>query len=86
MSLAGVRSNRGDSYQTLIAMRWAITILSDAEYQWLDVDSTRWLLDDVVIGKADGSIICCQCKKISLISSRGQLSIFQVSLKRRPVY
>lgn len=63
MSLAGVRSNRGDSYQTLIAMRWAITILSDAEYQWLEVDSTRWLVDDVVIGKADGSIICCQCKK-----------------------
>lgn len=63
MSLAGVRSNRGDSYQTLIAMRWAITILSDAEYQWLEVDSTRWLVDDVVVGKADGSIICCQCKK-----------------------
>jgi hypothetical protein len=63
MSLAGIRSNRGDSYQTLIAMRWALTILSDAEYQWLEIDSTRWLVDDVVVGKADGSIICCQCKK-----------------------
>lgn len=63
MSLAGIRSNRGDSYQTLIAMRWAMTILSDAEYQWLEIDSTRWLVDDVVVGKADGSIICCQCKK-----------------------
>ena len=63
MSLAGVRSNRGDSYQTLIAMRWALTILSDPEYQWLEVDSTRWLVDDVVVGRVDGSIICCQCKK-----------------------
>ncbi|KRA21883.1 AAA family ATPase [Pseudomonas sp. Root569] len=63
MSLAGIRSNRGDSYQTLIAMRWAMTILSDTEYQWLEIDSTRWLVDDVVVGKVDGSIICCQCKK-----------------------
>ena len=63
MSLAGIRSNRGDSYQTLIAMRWAMTILSDAQYQWLEIDSTRWLVDDVVVGKVDGSIICCQCKK-----------------------
>lgn len=63
MSLAGIRSNRGDSYQTLIAMRWAMTILSDAEYQWLEIDSTRWLVDDVVVGKVNGSIICCQCKK-----------------------
>jgi len=63
MSLAGIRSNRGDSYQTLVAMRWAITMLSDAEYQWLEVDSTRWLVDDVVVGRVDGVIICCQCKK-----------------------
>ena len=63
MSLAGIRSNRGDSYQTLIAMRWAMSMLSDAEYQWLEIDSTRWLVDDVVVGKVDGSLICCQCKK-----------------------
>ncbi|MBV4512809.1 AAA family ATPase [Pseudomonas sp. SWRI22] len=63
MSLSGIRSNRGDSYQTLIAMWFAISMLSDADYEWLEVDSTRWLVDDVVVGKSDGSIICCQCKK-----------------------
>ncbi|TQV84738.1 ATP-binding protein [Exilibacterium tricleocarpae] len=63
MSEAGKRSNRGDIYQTLIAFDWALTILSDPEYQWLEVDSTTSKVDDVVIGKSDGSLICCQCKK-----------------------
>ncbi|MDH5640589.1 MAG: ATP-binding protein, partial [Nitrospira sp.] len=63
MSIAGIRSNRGDIYQTLIAFDWALTILSDPEFQWLEIDSTTYLVDDVVIGKSDGSLICCQCKK-----------------------
>lgn len=63
MSIAGIRSNRGDIYQRLVAFDWALTILSDPKYQWLEVDATGYLVDDVVIGKADGSIICCQCKK-----------------------
>lgn len=63
MSKAGIQSNRGDGYQTLIALDWALTVLSDPEYQWLEVDSVTWSVDDVVIGKADGSKICCQCKK-----------------------
>lgn len=63
MSIAGIRSNRGDIYQTLVAFEWALTVLSDPEYQWLEVDSTSYLVDDVVIGKSDGSVICCQCKK-----------------------
>jgi len=63
MSIAGIRSNRGDSYQTLIAFDWALTVLSDPEFQWLEVDSITYLVDDVVIGKSDGSLICCQCKK-----------------------
>lgn len=63
MSIAGVRSNRGDSYQTLIAFDWALTVLSDPEFLWLEIDSTTHLVDDVVVGKSDGSMICCQCKK-----------------------
>ncbi len=63
MSSAGIRSNRGDTYQTLIAFDWALTVLADPEFQWLEIDSTTYLVDDVVIGKSDGSLICCQCKK-----------------------
>lgn len=70
MSLAGVRSNRGDVYQTLVAFDWALSILASDNYQWLEVDSTSLDLsgnpvpvDDVVIGCTDGSMICCQCKK-----------------------
>lgn len=70
MSLAGVRSNRGDHYQTLVAFDWALSILANDNYQWLEVDSTApdasgnpIPVDDVVIGCADGSLIACQCKK-----------------------
>jgi hypothetical protein len=59
LSLAGVRSNRGDHYQTLIAFDWALSILADETYQWLEVDSTALdasgkfiSVDDVVIGGA----------------------------------
>lgn len=63
MSTAGIRSNRGDNYQTLVAFDWALTVLSDPEFQWLEVDSTNYFIDDVVVGKSNGSVICCQCKK-----------------------
>jgi hypothetical protein len=63
MSKAGIQSNRGDGYQTLVAFDWALTVLSDPDYQWLEVDSVMWSVDDVVIGKLDGTKICCQCKK-----------------------
>jgi hypothetical protein len=63
MSIAGIRSNRGDVYQTLVAFDWALTVLSDQNYEWLEIDSVNFLVDDVVVGKADGSQIACQCKK-----------------------
>lgn len=63
MSIAGIRSNRGDIYQTLIAFDWAITVLLDPEFEWIEIDSVNYPVDDVVIGKTDGSQICCQCKK-----------------------
>lgn len=72
MSIAGILSNRGDIYQTLVAFDWALTVLSDPEFQWLEIDSTTYLVDDVVIGKSDGSLICCQCKKTNLISGHGR--------------
>lgn len=63
MSIAGIRSNRGDGYQTLVAFDWALSVLSDPEFEWIEIDSTAYLVDDVVIEKADGTLICCQCKK-----------------------
>lgn len=63
MSIAGIRSNRGDGYQTLVAFDWALSVLSDPDFQWIEIDSTAYSVDDVVIGKNDGTQICCQCKK-----------------------
>lgn len=63
MSVAGIRSNRGDGYQTLVAAGWALFVLTDPDLAWIEVDSVASLVDDIVIGRADGSSICCQCKK-----------------------
>ena len=63
MSKAGIQSNRGDGYQTLVAFEWALTVLEDPTYEWLEVDAATLPVDDVVIGKTDSSKICCQCKK-----------------------
>lgn len=63
MSKAGIQSNRGDGYQTLVAFEWAITVLSDPTYEWLEVDAATLQIDDIVVGKTDGTKICCQCKK-----------------------
>ena len=63
MSTAGIRSNRGDIYQTLVAFDWALTVLSDPDFEWIEIDSTTHGVDDVVVGKSGGATICCQCKK-----------------------
>lgn len=63
MSIAGIRSNRGDGYQTLVAFDWALKVLSNPDYLWLEIDSITYPVDDVVVGKADGTLIACQCKK-----------------------
>lgn len=63
MSIAGIRSNRGDGYQTAVAFDWALTVISDPQCLWLEIDSATYSVDDVVIGKADGTLIACQCKK-----------------------
>ena len=41
MSDAGIYSNRGGCYQTLVAFDWALTVLDDLEYLWIEVD--EWL-------------------------------------------
>lgn len=69
MSISGIRSNRGDGYQTLVAFDWALTVLSDPEFQWIEVDSAAYVVDDVVVGKTDGTQICCQCKKNQIDST-----------------
>ncbi len=63
MSIAGIRSNRGDGYQTYVAFDWALKVLSDPDFEWIEIDSITYSVDDVVVGKADGTKICCQCKK-----------------------
>lgn len=63
MSIAGIRSNRGDGYQTLVAFDWALKILSEQGFQWLEIDSINYSVDDVVVGRVDGDLIACQCKK-----------------------
>ncbi|MBK7003099.1 MAG: AAA family ATPase [Rhodoferax sp.] len=63
MSKAGIQSNRGDGYQTFVAFDWALTVLTDPAYEWIEIDSVTMPIDDVVIGKVDGTKICCQCKK-----------------------
>ncbi len=63
MSIAGIYSNRGDGYQTLVAFEWALLVLADPDFQWIEVDSVTYSVDDVVVGRTDGTQICCQCKK-----------------------
>lgn len=63
MSSAGIHSNRGDGYQTMVAFDWALTVISDPKFDWIEIDSTTYSVDDVVVGRSDGTLIACQCKK-----------------------
>ena len=63
MSIAGIRSNRGDIYQTLVAFDWSLTVLSDKNFQWLEIDSIAYSVDDIVVSKENGTLIASQCKK-----------------------
>lgn len=69
MSLAGVRSNRGDGYQTVVAMEWVIAMLLDESILAIEVDTTALVgsqpatVDDIVVRYADGHGHYFQCKK-----------------------
>ena len=47
MSKAGIQSNRGDGYQTFVAFDWALQVLADPAYEWIEVDSATSPVDDV---------------------------------------
>ena len=57
MSVAGIQSNRGDYFQKLVAFDWLITVTTDENYEWLEVDSSNYAVDDIVIKQKDGTII-----------------------------
>lgn len=82
MSKAGIQSNRGDGYQTLVAFDWALTVLCAPDYQWLEVDSATTSVDDVVIGKVDGAKICCQCKKNQTLHKAWSTADLAVELRK----
>lgn len=69
MSVAGVRSNRGDGYQTAVAIDWAIRMLLDQNIASIDVDTTALVgdtpatVDDIVVRYVDGRTVYLQCKK-----------------------
>jgi hypothetical protein len=70
MSVAGVHSNRGDAYQTALALKWVIEMLVDAQIVWIEVDSTSLSadrkpipLDDIVVRFRNGDTRYIQCKK-----------------------
>lgn len=70
MSLAGVRSNRGDAYQTFIALRWAVSMIGNPRITAIEVDSTLLdaqgspeQVDDIVVHWGTGDRTFCQCKK-----------------------
>jgi hypothetical protein len=68
MSLAGRRSNRGDAYQTVMAVDWAISMLADPDIESVETDATMIVgpapvgVDDLVITTRLRRIYC-QCKK-----------------------
>lgn len=71
MSVAGVRSNRGDAYQVAVAMKEALYLIGREEGRCsLELDSTQLMadgskisVDDIVVRYDDGSLVCIQCKK-----------------------
>lgn len=89
MSLASVRSTRGDSYEILIAARWAMQMLSGAEIKSIAVDSTELdasgeciTVDDVVVSYHDARTTYCQCKKNSVDFLEWQISALANDLQK----
>lgn len=70
MSVAGVRSSRGDGFQTLIGARYAIEMLYDSDLVEVEIESTSLdnsnnvvLIDDVVVRRLLGPNLYVQAKK-----------------------
>jgi hypothetical protein len=69
MSLAGVRSTRGDEYQLAVGLHWLIRLLEgeisafQAESTGIPGDDRPILVDDIVVTMTDGSRTYLQVKK-----------------------
>lgn len=70
MSDAGAYSDRGDDYQRAIALKWAVSMLSDEKIASMEVqvtslgpNQTKVDVDDIAIHYRDGSTCYLQCKK-----------------------
>jgi hypothetical protein len=69
VSKAGVHSNQGDAYQTVVAFEWAMAMLH-GDIDWIEIDATSLdpkgdpvAVDDVVVRFTNGRTHYCQCKK-----------------------
>lgn len=69
MSIAGVRSSKGDSFQSLVATRYAVEMIYTPELREIEVDATSLdpsgdpvLVDDVIV-RYDDSTLYVQAKK-----------------------
>lgn len=69
MSIAGVRSSQGDSFQSLVAARYAVEMIYTPELREIEVDATSLdpsgnppLVDDVIVRYND-SVLYIQAKK-----------------------
>jgi hypothetical protein len=69
MSLAGIRSNRGDHYQRSVALYWIVNMLTDDNIIGIQVDSVslpnediQVFGDDIVVLQRDGKKIYIQAK------------------------
>jgi len=63
VSKTGIPSSRGDGYEILVAFEWALCVLAEPEFEWLEIESFTSHVDELVAGKTDGSKIFCPCKK-----------------------
>ena len=82
MSKAGIQSNRGDGYGTLIAMDYALDVLSNPDKEWLEIDSTTFSVDDIVVGSSNGTKICIQCKKNQPTHNIWTIADLKIDLKK----
>lgn len=69
MSIAGVRSSQGDSFQSLVAVRYAVEMIYTTNLREIEVDSTSLdpsgkpaVVDDIIV-RYDDSTLYIQAKK-----------------------
>ena len=53
-------------------MDYALDVLSNPDKVWLEIDSTTFSVDDIVVGSSNGTKICIQCKKNQQLTTFGR--------------